>query len=113
VIAGYSNLLLTNESLDSGTREQANQVLLAAERASNLTRQLLTFSRKKEIHAEPLDLNEVVGNVAKMLQRIIGEDVRLQIRCAAALPYVQADAGMLEQVLLNLAVNARDAMRNG
>ncbi len=113
VISGYSNLMLMDESLDEDTRDQVAQVLQAAERAGNLTRQLLTFSRKKEIHAEPLNLNEVVGNMVKMLQRIIGEDVRLVIHCNASRPYVHADSGMMEQILLNLAVNARDAMPDG
>jgi CheY-like chemotaxis protein len=78
-----------------------------------LTRQLLTFSRKKEIDVSPLDLNEVLGNMTKMLGRVIGEDIKLQCNYASNLPTTEADEGMMEQVLMNLAVNARDAMPDG
>jgi CheY-like chemotaxis protein len=89
------------------------QVYSAGERAANLTRQLLTFSRKKEMQVNPLDLNEVIANITKMLGRIIGEDIKLQCNYASTLPSIQADEGMMEQVLMNLAVNARDAMPKG
>jgi CheY-like chemotaxis protein/two-component sensor histidine kinase len=78
-----------------------------------LTRQLLLFSRKQVMQPANLDLNEVVGNLTKMLQRILGEDIALRSEYGPNLPLVRADAGMLEQVLLNLAVNSRDAMPNG
>ena len=113
VIMGYTNLILDQEHLDGETKDYLKQVYSAGERAANLTRQLLTFSRKKEMEARSLDLNEVVGNTNKMLERIIGEDIELQCRCAANLPIVKADEGMIEQIVMNLAVNARDAISNG
>ena len=85
----------------------------AAKRGESLTRQLLTFSRKQVMQPQELELNEIVSDVAKMLQRILGEDISLQFHYSPNLPPVHADSGMMEQVLLNLAVNARDAMPNG
>ena len=99
---------LTGEELEGVTEIRAD-----TQRASNLTRQLLLFSRKQMMQARDLDLNEVVTGLAKMLQRIIGEDVRLQLTLHPAPLLIHADAGMLEQVLMNLAVNARDAMPDG
>ena len=113
VIMGYTNLILEGENLSAEVKEQLKEVFSAGERAANLTRQLLTFSRKKEMQVNPLDLNEVIGNMTKMLGRIIGEDIRLQWSYGSNLPTVQADEGMMEQVLMNLAVNARDAMAKG
>src|ERR1019366_9105996 len=77
------------------------------------TRQLLTFGRKQVMRSQPLELNEVIRNLTKMLTRIIGENINLQCTYDTGLPYVQADAGMLEQVLVNLVVNARDGMPHG
>jgi PAS domain S-box-containing protein len=113
VIMGYSNLLMSDEEFRPEFREQLKQVYSAGERAANLTRQLLTFSRKKEMQVSPLDLNEVIGNMTRMLGRVIGEDLKLQCNFASKLPAIQADEGMMEQVLMNLAVNARDAMPKG
>jgi signal transduction histidine kinase/FixJ family two-component response regulator len=90
-----------------------DQISAATERAANLTRQLLTFSRKQMMLSQPVDLDEVMTNLGKMLDRIIGEHIDLRCRRSAALPLVQADIGMLEQVLVNLVVNARDAMPGG
>jgi PAS domain S-box-containing protein len=95
------------------TSECSQQILEAAERAASLTRQLLMFSRKQIIQPVNLDLNEVVAQTARMLQRILGEDISLVSDAAGNLPFIQADAGMMEQILLNLAVNSRDAMPNG
>jgi len=97
----------------SETAECSQQILEAAERAATLTRQLLMFSRKQIIQPVNLDLNEVVAQTAKMLQRILGEDITLLSESAAELPFILADAGMMEQILLNLAVNSRDAMPEG
>jgi signal transduction histidine kinase/FixJ family two-component response regulator len=114
VIRGNCELaLMTDGQLSKTDRDGLTQVVAAADRAANLTRQLLTFSRKQVMQSQPLDLNDVIGNFTKMLQRIIGEDVQLQCNYAARLLAVQADVGMLEQVLVNLAVNARDAMPKG
>jgi CheY-like chemotaxis protein len=97
---------------DSAARS-AHQIAQAAERAAALTRQLLTFSRRQLLQPRSLDLNEVIGNMSKMLARILGEDIALQLRYHPHPALVQADAGMIEQVLLNLAVNSRDAMPKG
>lgn len=110
VIQGHVCLLLAEEDLPAVCSESLRQVSEAAERAANLTRQLLTFSRKQPMQRRPIDLNEVVGTLTKMLRRIIGEDIGLEIRCAPRLPLVLADVGMMEQVLMNLAINARDAI---
>ncbi len=101
------------ENLSAEMREGLLQIRLDAERAASLTRQLLLFSRRQVMQSRDLDLNEVVTNLAKMLQRIIGEDVRLQLNLHPAPLLTHADAGMLDQVLMNLAVNARDAMPGG
>jgi CheY-like chemotaxis protein len=88
-------------------------VVEASERAANLTRQLLTFSRKQVMQPQPLALNEVFANLTKRLNRAISENIDLQCHYEALLPYVQADPGMMEQVILNLVANARDAMPQG
>jgi hypothetical protein len=114
VIRGNTELVLLNPGQFSGeARECLQQVVAASERAANLTRQLLTFGRKQVMRSQPLDLNEVIRNLSKMLTRIIGENINLQCTYDTGLPYVQADAGMLEQVLVNLVVNARDVMPHG
>ena len=114
VIRGNTELVLMNPChVKCDSCERLGEVVTATERAANLTRQLLTFSRKQTMLSQPLALNEVVANFTKMLKRIIGEDIELECRYAARLPFVQADPGMIEQVLANLAVNARDAMPKG
>ncbi len=114
VIRGNAELLLIEKGQHTAeTRAGLEHVVEAAERAGNLTRQLLAFSRKQVLQPRPVVLNEVIANLTKMLKRIIGENIDLQCHYAAALPHVQADTGMMEQVLFNLAVNARDAMPEG
>jgi len=113
VILGYTSLLMNDESLKDGARAQLKQVYSAGERAAGLTRQMLTFSRKKQMQVTPIDLNGVIGNMTKMLGRIIGEDINLQYNYSSRPPVVQADEGMIEQVLMNLVINARDAMPKG
>ncbi|MDB6018034.1 MAG: multi-sensor hybrid histidine kinase [Pedosphaera sp.] len=113
VIQGHTSLLGMAGGLSESAQESAQQIGLAAERAANLTRQLLTFSRRQIMQPKNLDLNEVVNNMSKMLRRLLGEDVTLQVNYTAGLPLVQADPGMMEQILLNLSVNARDAMPKG
>ncbi|HMJ90546.1 MAG TPA: PAS domain S-box protein, partial [Candidatus Acidoferrum sp.] len=112
VIQGNASWLLES-SEPHETTEIAKQILQAAERAAALTRQLLLFSRKQMMQTRAVDLNEVVAQMTKMLQRILGEDIAFQAEHAPNLPLVHADPGMIEQVLLNLAVNARDAMPRG
>ncbi len=113
IISGYTGCLLKDVSLAPQAHENLKQVDDAAQRAANLTRQLLNFSRKQVMQPQCLDLNEVVSQVAKMLHRILGEDYVLRIEVAEAPLVIHADRAMIEQVILNLAVNARDAMRKG
>ena len=112
VIHGHASLLATAGLDETGARS-AHQIAQAAERAAGLTRQLLTFSRRQLIQPKRLDMNKIVGNMTDMLGRLLGEDVTLQLNYSAAPATVEADAGMMEQVLLNLDVNARDAMPRG
>jgi nitrogen-specific signal transduction histidine kinase/ActR/RegA family two-component response regulator len=113
VIHGHASLLLVTGALAGSSARSAQQITQAAERAAGLTRQLLTFSRRQMMQPRRLDMNEIVGNMTKMLGRILGEDVALQLSYFPQPALVQADAGMMEQVLLNLAVNSRDAMPRG
>jgi nitrogen-specific signal transduction histidine kinase/CheY-like chemotaxis protein len=113
VIQLQAAALLSSEGLSEKVTESARQIAFAAERAAGLTRQLLAFSRKQLTQMVDLDLNELVANLIKMLQRLLGEDVQLEVSFSPAHPSIHADAGMIEQVLLNLAVNARDAMPRG
>jgi PAS domain S-box-containing protein len=114
VIRGNAELLLMDEGqLGAGIKEGLQHVIRAAEHAAKLTRQLLIFSRKQVLQSQPVALNDLIANLAKMLKRVVPEDILLECRYAAQLPFIQADPGMLEQVLLNLVVNGRDAMPNG
>jgi PAS domain S-box-containing protein len=113
VIRGYSSMLLAMQAPDSKLREPLEQIAAATERATGLTRQLLMFSRKQAVQRSSINLNEVVDNLAKMLQRVVGRDIELQLQLAPHRLPVFADAGMLDQVLMNLVINARDAMPNG
>jgi PAS domain S-box-containing protein len=113
VIRGHAELLLLEGGLSESASHSARQISQAAERAATLTRQLLAFSRRQVMQPRLLDMNEVVGNMTKMLSRIVGEDIALQLHYCPQPALVKADAGMMEQVLLNLVVNARDAMPHG
>ena len=114
VIRGNAELLLMEaDNHTPGTEDCLKQITAASERAANLTRQLLTFSRKQVMQSRPLILNEVIKDLTKMLKRVIGEQIDLQCCYGGQLPFVQADAGMIEQALVNLAINARDAMPRG
>ena len=113
VIQGNASLLLDAKNLSEADVDLAKQIINAAERAAGLTRQLLVFGRKQVMQPAHLNLNQVVGDMTKILQRILGEDIALRSDYMPILPLVYADAGMVEQVLLNLAVNARDAMPAG
>ncbi len=108
-----AGMVLENPHLPPPCSEDVRQISLAAERAAQLTRQLLAFSRKQVMQAAILNLNDIVANLAKMLRRTLGEDVGLKLHLGPKPLHVFSDAGMLEQVLLNLAVNARDAMPQG
>jgi PAS domain S-box-containing protein len=113
VILGYSEFLLDRLGPDPALRTPAQEIAGAAQRASTLTRQLLAFSRKQMLAPKILDLNGVVTENFKMLTRMIGEDIDLVMVPGADLGAVRADAGQIEQVIMNLAVNARDAMPSG
>ena len=112
-ITGYSELLLDEFEPGDRKRQDVEEIHAAAQRAAGLTRQLLAFSRKQVFQTRVLDLNAVVRMLEKMLQRLIGEDVKLEVSPCSALGAVRADPGQLEQVILNLAVNSRDAMPGG
>ncbi len=113
VIKGYSQLLNDEVGQNQRLRHAAEEINEAADRAASLTRQLLAFSRRQVLEPKVLSLNEVVVNMDKMLRRLIGEDVELVPVTDPALGRVKADPGQLEQVIMNLAVNARDAMPDG
>ena len=113
VIQGYAQLLKHKPGLDSESLEALDQVAQASERAASLTRQLLTFSRKQIMQTRPLDLNQVVARLEKMLRRIIGEDITLLCQPSAEPAVVLADEDMIAQILMNLVCNARDAMGRG
>jgi two-component system cell cycle sensor histidine kinase/response regulator CckA len=113
VVHGHTWLILDNKELPKQAVDSARQISQAVERATRLTRQLLTFSRRQVMQPRRLDLNEVVSNMTMMLGRILGEDINLQLSYWPHPALVLADSSMVEQVLLNLVVNARDAMPRG
>ena len=113
VIIGYCELLAAQIKPDSPLRRNAEEIQRAAERASALTHQLLAFSRKQVLQPKVLDLNDVVAGMEKMTRRLIGEDIELRTIFKKPLNRIMADPGQIEQVILNLVVNARDAMPRG
>lgn len=112
-IMGYSQMLLYDLGEDNAKRNDLEAIMKAAERASSLTRQLLAFSRKQMFQPKVIDLNEVVSNTNKLLNRLIGEDINLVMALDDSLGQVKVDPGQIDQVIMNLAVNARDAMPEG
>jgi PAS domain S-box-containing protein len=112
IILGHATLL-TMTPLEPKALSSANQIKQASERAAGLTRQLLAFGRKQIVNPRPLDLNRVVGGMTEMLGRLLGEDIALQLHFSSEPAVVEADPTMLEQILLNLSVNSRDAMPKG
>ncbi|MFN3653448.1 MAG: PAS domain S-box protein [Armatimonadota bacterium] len=113
VINGYAELLLADWPPGDRRRGYLTEISAAADRAAGLTRQLLTFSRKQIAQFQQLDLNELVLEVSRMLRRLIGEDIDLVTRLAPAAAWITADPAQMQQVLMNLALNARDAMPRG
>jgi PAS domain S-box-containing protein len=113
VITSYSMMALDELGPEQKLREDVAEILAAAERAAGLTRQLLTFSRKQVLQPVVLNLNDVATEMERMLRRVIGEDVTLVLDLAPDIGVIDADRGQLEQVLMNLAINARDAMPDG
>ena len=113
VILGYSQLMLFKMSKDDPLRPQLETISRSGEKATALIRQLLAFSRKQMLEMLPVNLNTIVDNLGKMLGRLIGEDIKLELRTTPAIGSILADAGQIEQILMNLTINARDAMRDG
>src|SRR5205085_2348282 len=112
-INGYSELTMRRLKEDDPLRHHVEEIKKAGERAAALTRQLLAFSRKQVLQPRVLDLNAVVSEMEKMLRRLIGEDMEFRTALASDLGSIKADPSQIEQVLLNLCVNARDAMPGG
>lgn len=112
-IIGYSQMILNDMSENDKNRGDLNEILKAADRSSSLTRQLLAFSRKQILKPSIIDLNNVVKNIGKMLNRLIGEDIHLVTLLMENIDHVKADKGQVEQIIMNIIVNARDAMPNG
>ena len=113
IIQGHSDRLIESCVDRSDLVEPLKLVSGAARRASSLTQQLLMFSRKQKLQPKVLDLNKIIANVGKMLERILGEHITLETRCGTGIPAIEADAGMIDQIIMNLSVNARDAMPKG
>ena len=113
VVIGYSELLLERADIDGQVRKQCEEIKRAGDRPASLTRQLLAFSRRQVLEPRVLNINTSVVEIEKMLRRLIGEDIELRISLDPALGSVKADPGQIEQVIMNLAVNARDAMPQG
>jgi PAS domain S-box-containing protein len=113
LIRGYADLALANRMLPTKTHGHLEQILQAADMAAHFTRQLLTFSRKQSVQFKPLDLNELAQHFSRMLERILGEQIALQLNLSPDILPIMADVGMIEQILVNLAINSRDAMTEG
>lgn len=113
VIQGHAARLRNVEGIPPRIGESVEHVSVAADRAANLTRQLLTFCRKQAILRTVFDLNSTVTHVGEMLERILGEDIALDLNLGTGLPLIHADSGMIEQIIVNLACNSRDAMPKG
>jgi len=111
VISGYSDMILAEEELEPAMRQRVNQIRRAGERAQKLTNQLLAFSRKQMVQPESMDLNRVIRESMGMLSSLIGEDIEVKLALADSIPTIIADPHQIEQVLINLVVNARDAIR--
>jgi CheY-like chemotaxis protein len=112
-MGGYCDMMKSGIRKDDPLADDLAQIMEGVNRASALTRQLLAFSRKQTLQTEVLDLNVLVRGLEKMLRRLIGENIELETRLSDALGRVKADPGQVEQIIMNLAVNARDAMPEG
>jgi nitrogen-specific signal transduction histidine kinase len=113
VIMGYGSMIMDKLEAGSCLKEQMNEVLTAAERAATLTKRLLVFSRKQVVEVKPVNINELIVGLQKMLGRMVRENIEITLNLAVRPMIVLADAGQIEQVLMNLASNAKDAMSEG
>jgi len=113
IIQIHASELLSAPMPETEVKTSAQEISEAAQRAAALTRQLLIFGRKQVMQIRAVNINDIVTNMVRMLRRVLGEDITLQTKCDSNLPLVSADTGMIEQVILNLAINARDAMPSG
>jgi len=113
VIRGHAALSLRNTRIDASLRRELDEILQATDRASSFTRQLLAFSRRQVLQPRVLDLNALTNQVANMLPPVLGDDIKLTVDLDPQLGHVKADAALLEQVIMNLVFNARDAMQEG
>ncbi len=113
VILNYATFITRDAPAESSTNEYANEILASAERAAALTKQLLMYARREPVRHTATDLNAIVAQIRDLLVRTIGEHIQVEVRTSPGLPPIHADAGQVEQVLMNLSVNARDAMPNG
>lgn len=113
IIQGYAQYLISEQPQTSDALESLQMIVGATDRAAKLTAQMLMFGRKKRIQPRHLDLNTVITELGKLMERILGEDISLQVECLAPALPVYGDPAMIEQVVLNMAVNARDAMPQG
>jgi len=113
VIIGYGQMLIDAPEIPAKSRQYVEQIFKAGVHGGDLTRQLLAFSRKQVLHAAVLDLNDIIGRLEKILLRLVGEDISIRIVLAPDVVAVRADATQIEQVIINLSVNARDAMPQG
>ena len=112
-IAGYAELALNEVPVDHTARADVEEIRRAAERAGSVTRQLLAFSRKQLLEPRMFNLNDTVVNIARLLTRLLGADIHVETKLATSLPEILGDPGQVEQAIINLAVNARDAMPTG
>ena len=112
-IRGYSDLLLGEFDASDPRAQDLEEIRRAADRGAMLTRQLLAFGQRQPVQAEPVDLNKVISSLESLLQRLVGADVQLETVLAPAIGLIRADAGQIEQVVMNLVLNARDAMERG
>src|SRR5206468_1024059 len=113
IISGYTQIILNKLGPEDSNRHSAEQVMKAAEHAAALTQQLLAFSRRQILQPRVIEINKLVTSLSIMLKRLIGEDVELRLALPPDVGRVSADPGQLEQVLMNLAINSRDAMPRG
>ncbi len=113
VVKGYSEVVLTNKNLPADVVKNVKTMATAAERGASVTRQLLTFSRRNALCLKPLDLNELITGVSQLLRRLLTEQVSLQFKFMPALPLLMGDVGLVEQLVLNLVLHARESLATG